>query len=279
MIDYHIHPNYSIDAEGSIDDFCQAAIAKGVEEIAFTTHLDTDRNTEDCIVRVRGEMIDVRSNLWLEDYENTIRTAAGKYLDDDLVVLLGAELDIYPGVIENLPEGFLDVDWDLVIGSVHLIDHQAISLKEEAKGIFSRHSVEELGETYFSILLDTIETTVINILGHLDLYRRFGEEFYGAQIHELWKPHVDELANRMRRYNVGFEVNTSSWRKGLSEPMPSTDFVKTLIDRGIDVVTVGSDAHRPVDVGEGIERAIMFLEDTSGVTPSRYRKGSPLKEI
>ncbi len=277
MFDYHIHPNYSIDAKGSIDDFCQAAIAKGVREIAFTTHLDTDYKADDCVVRVKGEMINTQSGIWLEDYENSIRAAAERYLDEDLVVLLGAELDIYPGVIDKLPEGFTDVEWDLIIGSVHLIEHQAISLKDEAEEIFSRHSVEEIGETYFSIVLDTIETSVINILGHLDLYRRYGEAFYGPQIHELWKPHIDELANRMKKYNVGFEVNTSSWRKGQLEPLPSSNFIKALVDRGVDTITVGSDAHSPNDVGADINRAIALLSNFAGVTPSRFRSGVKLQ--
>ena len=273
MFDYHIHPNYSIDAEGGIDDFCRAAITKGVKEIAFTTHLDTDRQTEDCIVRVKDEIIDVRSKVWIEDYEDAIRTAADKYRNENLVVLLGVELDIYPGVIESLPEGFLDVEWDLVIGSVHLIDHQAISLKNEAESIFSKHSVEELGEKYFSILLDTIETSVINILGHLDLYRRFGEDFYGFQIHELWKPHIDELADRMKKYNVGFEINTSSWRKGQQEPLPSSNFIEALVNRGVETITVGSDAHTPNDVGADVDRALNLLWSSCGVQPSRFQKG------
>ena len=116
MYDYHVHSNYSFDAEGSIDDYCRVAISKGLEEIAFTTHVDTDRQTEDCVVRLNGASVDVWSRVWVEDYQQTIRNAADRYLDEGLVVLLGAELDIYPGVIDNLPDGFIDVDWDLVIG-------------------------------------------------------------------------------------------------------------------------------------------------------------------
>ncbi|MHA1906754.1 MAG: histidinol-phosphatase [Candidatus Thorarchaeota archaeon] len=272
MFDYHVHSNYSFDAEGSIDDYCKAAISKGIKEIAFTTHVDTDRETEDCVIRVKNEAVDVNSKVWMEDYEHTIRTAADRYVDEGLVVLLGAELDIYPSVIESLPESFLDMEWDLLIGSVHLIEHQALSLKNEAEGIFSKHTVEELGDTYFAILLDTIETSIVNILGHLDLYRRFGEEFYGPQIHELWKPHIKKLSGRMKKYDVGFEINTSSWRKGQQEPLPSADFIKTLVESGVDTVTVGSDAHSPSDVGSDIDRAIALLNSV-GVQPARYRRG------
>ncbi len=272
MFDYHVHSNYSFDAEGSIDDYCKAAISKGIKEIAFTTHVDTDRETEDCVIRVNNKVVDVNSRVWIEDYENTIRTAAEKYIDDELVVLLGAELDIYPDVAGNLPESFLDVDWDLLIGSVHLIEHQALSLKNEVEGIFSKYSVEELGETYFGILLDTIETSIVNILGHLDLYRRFGEDFYGSEIHSLWKPHIKELSDRMKKYDVGFEINTSSWRKGQQEPLPSTEFIRALVESGVDTITVGSDAHLPDDIGTDIDRAVAILEELE-IEPARYRRG------
>jgi histidinol-phosphatase (PHP family) len=273
MIDYHIHPDYSIDAEGSIDDFCQAAIQTGLREIAFTTHIDTDPLTNDCIVNVRGKEVDVRSKTWLEDYESSIRKAGEKHADEGLVVLMGAELDIYPDVAYNLPEGFLSTDWDLVIGSVHLIDHLAISKKEDAAVIYSRYNASELGNLYFSILRDTVQTSPVNVLGHIDLYRRFGEQAYGDEIYELWKPHILELASKMNRYGVGFEINTSSWRKGQSEPHPSLEIINALTSNGVRVVTIGSDSHRPEDVGYGTKRAAQVLWDCCNLQPSTFRNG------
>ena len=40
--DYHVHPDFSFDAKGTIDEFCETAIKKGLTEICFTTHYDTD---------------------------------------------------------------------------------------------------------------------------------------------------------------------------------------------------------------------------------------------
>lgn len=273
MIDYHIHPEYSIDAQGSIDEFCQAAIRAGLREIAFTTHLDTDPLTNDCIVNVRGKEVDVQSRVWFEDYETSIRNAGDKYADEGLVVLMGAELDIYPDVASNLPEGFLSAGWDLIIGSAHLIDHLAISKKEDAAIIYSRYTAGELGDLYFSTLRDTVQTSLVNVLGHIDLYRRFGEQAYGDEIYELWKPHIIELAQKMNRYGVGFEINTSSWRKGQKEPHPSLEIICALTGNGVRVVTIGSDSHRPEDVGYGTRRAAHVLRDCCNLRPSTFRKG------
>ena len=83
MFDYHIHPNYSIDADGEIEEFCRAALNAGLKEIAFTTHLDTDRVADDCYVNVKGKRVDVSSSEWFEDYELTIRNA-GEHFSDSL---------------------------------------------------------------------------------------------------------------------------------------------------------------------------------------------------
>jgi len=273
MIDYHIHPNYSIDAEGSIDEFCKAALERKFREICFTTHLDTDAVRNDAYVIVRGKRVDARSSSWLEDYENSIRIAGDRYKGEGLEVRLGVEVDYYPGVMDHLPETFHDTEFDLVMGSAHLVDHLAISVKEESHEFFSKHNMEQMGNIYFSLLMDCVESGLFDILGHLDLYRRYGEEFYGGEIRALWKAHVSDLASGMKRFNVGFEVNTSSLRKGMDEPMPDSSLVAALRKEGIETVTVGSDAHRPRDVGQGIEIALKIIKECGFDSPASYDKG------
>ncbi len=41
-INYHMHSQYSIDGEMSIEEACEKAIELGLKEIAFTDHLDID---------------------------------------------------------------------------------------------------------------------------------------------------------------------------------------------------------------------------------------------
>ncbi|MHA2321858.1 MAG: PHP domain-containing protein [Candidatus Thorarchaeota archaeon] len=207
MFDYHIHPNYSIDAEGEIEEFCKAALDVGLKEIAFTTHLDTDRVAEDCYVNVKGERVDIASSVWFEDYESTIRAAGYRYEDLGLRVILGVEVDCFPGVQSALPEKFFSTDFDLIIGSVHLIDHIAISANGRAEEAFRKYSIDDLGERYYSILLDSIDLEIFDVLAHIDLYRRYGADFYGDSIHDLWKPHLEELSRKMlsRAHHKCFE--------------------------------------------------------------------------
>jgi len=276
MTDYHIHPNYSGDAKGTLEEFCESAIENNIREIAFTTHVDSDPATNDCWVLVEGKRVDVKSSYWLEHYESSIRTVGDKYSDRGLIVRLGAELDLYPDVMENLPEKFISTEFDIVLGSVHLIDHMAISAQKEALSIFKHYSVEEIGEKYFGILLESIEESPVNILSHLDIYRRYGEGYYGERIGSLWEPHLKELSLKMKKHTVGFEINTSTWRKDFVDPMPSFQLISALIENGVDIITLGSDAHKPEDVGSGIDRALRLLSDNGFPEPSGMKKGKPI---
>ncbi|UCH04467.1 MAG: histidinol-phosphatase [Candidatus Thorarchaeota archaeon] len=270
MIDYHVHPSYSADASGSIEEFCEAAVQKGLREICFTTHLDADPVREEDFVMVRGEKVSIYSPDWLEDYELSIRNAGDAFADQNLKVKLGVEVDLYPGVIDQLPETFHSTDFDLVVGSVHLVNHKAISLMEEAIDIFREYELSELGNRYYRVIIDSIESGLFDIVGHLDIYRRYGEEYYGEDILKLWEPHLEELVHSMKTHRVGFEVNTSSWRRGLKEPMPASSLIQALLKGGIDTVTVGSDAHRPEEVGSGIGRAISILMECGFQSTSLY---------
>ena len=274
MLDYHVHPNYSIDAEGSLEEFCKAALEKGLREIAFTTHLDSDPETDDCLVRVEGDLIDVRSSYWLEHYESSIRQMGDIYSEQGLEVRLGIEVDIYPGVEERLPERFNSTDFDIIIGSVHLIDHLAISAKDKASEIFSKYSLQEMGKRYFTTLEDSITSSFFDIIGHLDLYRRFGERHYGPGIRELWMPYLDRIASKMKKHNVGFEINTSPLRRGQNNTMPERALAKALSERGISTVIVGSDAHTPRNIGAGVVEAITLLKNLGyhSITQFDHRK-------
>ncbi len=272
MIDYHIHPAYSIDADGTLEEFCEAAISRGIRDIAFTTHLDTDPQGDDFYVVINGERWDIRRSDWLEIYEQDIRNIGDKYEGQGLEVRLGIEVDIYPEVMENLPERFFSTDFDIVIGSVHLIDHLAISIRQHAEVIFRKYTPEQMAQMYYSKLIDGVGMPFVDVLGHIDIYRRFGRDIYGDVLDSIWMPFIDELADKMNRHNVAFEINTSSWRKGQKEPMPSREIIHALFSKGVSMVTIGSDAHIPQHVGFRVMDAMTLARDAGARGIPNYEK-------
>lgn len=275
MYDFHIHPDFSIDAEGSIDEYCRAALDKGLQEICFTTHLDSDPEREDCVVRVEGKIVSVFDDSWLIAYENAIREANEQYSKQGLEVRLGVEVDFFEGVEEKLPGKFFDTEFDMIIGSVHLIDHKAITIKEEAEQIYSKYGLKGFVERYFELLLQCVESDMFDIIGHMDIYRRYGMFSYGETMRNRWNAHIDEIIGAMNKYQVGFEINTSWLRRGHSEPMPEESLIKKLIESGIKTVTIGSDAHNPDQVGSYFAEALKILQKNGIDSPCTFRKGKP----
>ncbi|MHA1851320.1 MAG: histidinol-phosphatase HisJ family protein [Candidatus Thorarchaeota archaeon] len=271
MFDYHIHPNYSIDAEGSIEEYCEEALRKGLKEIAFTTHLDTNSIADDCYVNIRGKKVSTRSSVWLVDYEASIKSADDKYQERGLRVRLGVEVDYIPEIDGTLPENFHSTEFDVILGSMHLIDHIAIS-DGRAEQAFKRYTMEEMGYKYYTHLQNAIESNLFDIVAHIDLYRRFGQAYYGDEIRDIWKPHISDLANAMNTHSVGFEVNTSALRRGQSQPMPEASIINELKVEGVSTVTVGSDAHRPQDIGSDFEIAFRMLRDAGFSDISLFEK-------
>jgi histidinol-phosphatase (PHP family) len=79
------------------------------------------------------------------------------------------------------------------------------------------------------------------------------------------------------KYKVGFELNTSTWRKGLNEPMPEEKLFRELIKLGIEDVTIGSDAHSPNQVGYGIDRAMLLIKNCGIKELTIYKKHRPVR--
>ena len=108
---------------------------------------------------------------------------------------------------------------------------------------------------YFEVVERAVRSGLFDVIGHLDIYRRHGLNFYGGQLLKTHQGLVEELLSEMGKREVGLEINTAGWRHGQNEPYPSLTLLKEALERGITVITLGSDAHRLGDLGYGIEKA------------------------
>jgi histidinol-phosphatase (PHP family) len=65
----------------------------------------------------------------------------------------------------------------------------------------------------------------------------------------------------MARRGLCLEINSGGLRKGLKWPYPSPDILRAAKDLGVTGITVGSDAHRPDQVGYGLEACLESAGD------------------
>lgn len=277
MIDYHIHPDFSQDAQGSMEEYCRRALELGLEEICFTTHHECDPVRRDReFVRVGEERMTTDSE-WPVAYFAEINRVRRQF--PGLVIKAGVEVGYEMGV-EGIVSDFLAAyPFDFVLGAVHLIDHIALTSGGEVEtfqAAFGHRPAEYVIGRYFDYVRAAAGSGLFDCLAHLDIYRKYVQPMYGPEFSDSAARQMDSTLEFIARSKVGLEVNTSALRRGDSEPYPALSVLHRARDAGITVFTIGSDAHKPQDLGTGLDKATRFLSDL-GIVPARFvrRRLSP----
>lgn len=272
LIDYHVHPDYSIDAKGTIADYCQRALSLGATDICFTTHYDDDPQRPDNWVRVRGQPAPVRSG-WLDTYLEEIAAARREF--PSLQIGAGLEVDYYPEAEEEIGKVLGRHSFDFVLGAVHCLSHIAISTMPEAQVYFLGRTAREVCVSYFRVAKLAVQSGLFDAMAHLDLFKRFGRRFYGPSLSDavqgLAEPVLEEIAKR----NIALEVNSAGWRHACHECYPSLDLLSLAHDFGIRRITIGSDAHTVAHLADDIGRAALIAQEAGFGEFCTYRERQP----
>ncbi len=254
LADYHIHPDFSFDATGSIDDYCLAANQKGLGEICFTTHYDTNPiiAENERSIKVNGRMLPVTIDN-LKPYVEAVFEAAEKYYPP--IVRCGIEVGYYPGCEEEISRLFEKYPFYYRLCAVHEVEDIEFCYKEKFEKKSREIKLEALADKYFAIVDKAAASGLFDAVAHLDIYKTHGLKIYGNEILTIHRGRVDSVFKTMARHDVGIEINTSALRKGLTEYYPGMDIVNMARKAGVRIIAMGSDAHRPEDVGYDLETA------------------------
>ncbi len=259
--DWHVHPDYSLDATGTVDQYCQRALELGLREICFTTHYDTDpfRKDEDPYIKIAGEIVPL-SQENVEKYIADVRGAGKKFAPLGLSVKVGLEVDYAPHIEEQLKLDLASFELDYLLGAVHCLDHIAISASNEAERYFKKKSMEETVEAYFEVFKQAVESRLFDAMAHLDIYKKYGLGFYGEDILTFHRGLVEPVLELMVENDVGMEINTGVLRKGHKEFCPGAEILQMALEMGVRIVAFGSDAHKIEHLGKGIKEAYNIVE-------------------
>ncbi|MCJ7577407.1 MAG: histidinol-phosphatase [candidate division Zixibacteria bacterium] len=259
--DYHVHPDYSLDASGTIDQYCQKALELDLKEICFTTHYDTDpvRKDEDPFMRIDGKIVPL-SEENVERYIENVRRANKIYSPMGLSVKAGLEVDYAPHIEERLRKDLASLDLDYILGAVHCLDHIAISASKEAESYFKRKSLKELCQEYYKVLGKAVKSGLFDAIAHLDIYRKYGQDFYGEEILIAHRGLVEPVLELMVENDVGMEINTGLLRKGHKEFSPGLEILNLALKMNVKIIAFGSDAHKVSHLGKDIKEAYRLVE-------------------
>ena len=123
--------------------------------------------------------------------------------------------------------------------------------------IFIGKTTEEAFSAYYEELLYCVKNfKQFNILGHIDLVKRYAKEQIDNDFHSI----LTEIFNIIIPEGKGIELNTSGVRYGLSNGMPSDDILKLYKQCGGEIITLGSDAHNPEDIAFQFRESLELLQ-------------------
>jgi len=121
---------------------------------------------------------------------------------------------------------------------------------------FAGHSQRQAYLPYFEDLLRAAQSGLGDVLGHLDLVKRYGTRHYGRFEPTAFEEEIRAVLRAAIETGTGLELNTSGLRQSPGEPYPSLTVLEWYRALGGELLTIGSDAHRAEDLGAGLDEAL-----------------------
>ncbi|HWR09554.1 histidinol phosphate phosphatase [Sporomusa sp.] len=236
LFDTHIHTRYSDDSEMAIE----TAMSRAAElelGITITEHVDLAHPEPDVALDVEQ---------YLQDYT--------KYRSDK--VLLGIEVGMRTECLEDNRDIINKYRFDYVIGSIHFVDN--IEIYQEQ--FYRCRTKADAYSRYFETMLDCLKVyDFVDSLGHIDYIARYAR-FEDPEIyyHEFsdW---IDEILKIAVHNGQAMEINT---RRLISPEVVARllPIYKRFYELGGRMVTLGSDAHKPENIGNRLDVAQAMAE-------------------
>jgi histidinol-phosphatase (PHP family) len=244
-IDYHMHSRFSEDGEDSPETMCRRAIELGIPEIGFTEHWD--------VGPYESNPRYFQPEPWYAELERLRSLFKGQ-----LGIRAGIEIaepHLYP---RETREVLQRVPFDYVIGSVHYVGKNFIF----DKNYYQSHTPDEVYGVYFAELDKMVRSADIDIVAHLDIPARTGTLIFGYEPAHYEKMIRTILETCLAR-DLALDVNVSGLRKPARNLMPDALILKWYAEMGGQRLTLGSDAHRVMEVGLNLEKAVDAVREVN----------------
>lgn len=250
-IDYHTHHERCGHAVGKLEEYVQRGIALGLQQLGLSDHLplihvDPEHYYPEMAMplaelpRYVEECLDLK-----ERYRGTIE------------LRVGLEADYIEGYEEQIRELLAPYPWDYLIGSVHFLGEWDITDHRQTHG-WEGQDVMSVYRRYYDAVQKSALSGLYDIIGHMDVIKRFG---YGPQTpEERAEARALELETLkvISGSGIAMELNASGLTKPCAEMFPAEHVLQQAYALGIPL-TVGSDAHDPLKLGDGLQEAREML--------------------
>ena len=265
--DTHIHTTRCGHSTGSDVELIEAAIARGLAAIALSDH-----GPFYWLPREQGNPRLAMALEELPRYVEDVLTLKERYRGR-IEVLLGIEADFIAGQEEELERLLAAHPFDVVLGSVHLIDGWHMDAPSTiARLNQGQAEVDRIWARYAELLISTARSGLFDVLAHLDLPKKYrhraSRPFGGLQ---------DEVVSAVAASSCAVELSSAGRRRPVGEDFPAPDVLGELVSAGVPFV-LSSDAHAPAEVGFGFAElaANARAVGVTKVMVYRQRRGTPV---
>lgn len=239
MVDYHMHSILS-DGKDSYEEMVKMAIAKGLDEIGFSDHVclkpvDWAIRLEDIPV-MTGQILTLK-----EKYSNQIK------------IRYGIEVDYLPGHETEIKKLIDEIPLDYVIGSVHFIGDWNFDTDQS---LYGKWTNDKLYEKYFSLIRQTAQSGLFDVIGHLDIIKKF--RIYPETNQDGL---FEETIQIIKANNLVVELNTGGMDRPCAEFTPGSKLLEMCYRYQVPV-TLSSDAHSASQIARHYETAVDLLTQT-----------------
>jgi histidinol-phosphatase (PHP family) len=260
--DYHMHTNFSPDSNARMEAMCLSAIELGIPEIGFTEHYDLhpDEWPRDWF----------KPTAWFAELARCRDIFAPK-----LVIRAGIEIGEPHLFQEESQKMLANGAFDYVFGSLHWVGRQSIF----DKGYFARPADEAYRE-FFVELEKMTRPGGFDVLSHFDVPVRVGYEVYGEYDPRRYEDAIRPILRNCIAHGIALDINTAALRRRYAanathtSPLlaPGLEILRWYKAMGGERVTLGSDAHRPEQVGAHLELALQAAR-AAGFTQLTFFEG------
>lgn len=269
--DYHVHTEFSDDSVYPMEDVIRDAVRMGMEEICITDHVDygikLDWDCGQAITYRNGEPL---ANVDYPRYMEKIKELQRSY-GDRIRIRTGMEFGVQMHTIPQFEALFKRYPFDFIILSIHQVEDKEFWTQDFQRG----RTQKEYNERYYQEMLDVVQAYKnYNVLGHVDLICRYDEQ--GLYPFEKIKPLLAQIFEIVIADGKGIELNTSYHRYGLKDTTPATEILKLYQEMGGEIITLGSDSHKPEHLGAYIKEGMAVLKELGFKTFCTYEKMEPV---
>ncbi len=242
--DLHLHTRVSKDSVQDPKTYAIEAIKRNIKYLGFTDHLDLDPVDKDY------------GYYRYNDAAKDITMLRNKY-GNKLNLLFGVEVTYQKELENSILNATLDKDYDFLMGSVHRLEGFTIA---GASGLpfFKGKDEKTAYEMYFEEMKSLVNMNYFQVVGHFDVIKRYGVQFYGPFYAEHYKEIIFPILSEIVKNGMVLEVNSSGFRQLPGEPYPSKEILSYYVSVGGTEITVGSDAHSIKQFNFGLKEALYY---------------------